>query len=39
MKKIELNASMTVAEGFEDFVLNKKIKRPRRENFNKLEAG
>ena len=24
MKKIELNASMTVSEGFEDFILNKK---------------
>lgn len=24
MKKIELNTSMTVAEGFEDFILNKK---------------
>ncbi len=24
MKKIELNASMTVAEGFDDFILNKK---------------
>lgn len=24
MKKIELNASMTVSEGFEDFIINKK---------------